>query len=99
LAGASGLTDIPIRPRLSVSTAEAAVWAATRSVGAARVLHYQCIDAVRDGALEIVLAKFEVAPLPVHMLHAARGELPSKMRVFLDFATPRLRESLLALGS
>jgi DNA-binding transcriptional LysR family regulator len=88
--------DVPIRPRLSVSTAEAAVWAAAKGVGATRVLHYQCADAVRDGSLRIVLADFEVAPLPVHLLHAARGELPSKMRVFLDFAAGRLRERLIA---
>jgi DNA-binding transcriptional LysR family regulator len=94
---AGSTIDVPIRPRLSVSTAEAAVWAAAKGVGATRVLHYQCADAVRDGSLRIVLADFEVAPLPVHLLHAARGELPSKMRVFLDFAAGRLRERLIAL--
>lgn len=94
---AGSTIDVPIRPRLSVSTAEAAVWAAAKGIGATRVLHYQCADAVRDGSLRIVLADFEVAPLPVHLLHAARGELPSKMRVFLDFAASRLRERLIAL--
>ncbi len=89
--------NVPIRPRLSVSTAEAAVAAAVQAVGVTRVLHYQCADAVRDGSLQIVLADFEVAPLPVHLLHAARGALPSKMRVFLDFAADRLRQRLLAL--
>jgi DNA-binding transcriptional LysR family regulator len=58
-----------------------------------RVLHYQCADAVRDGSLRIVLEDFEVPPLPVHLLHAARGALPAKMRVFLDFAAERLRQS------
>ncbi|KIT81806.1 LysR family transcriptional regulator, partial [Staphylococcus aureus] len=53
---APGSVDVPIRPRLSVSTAEAAVWAAEQGVGLVRVLHYQCADAVRDGALRIVLA-------------------------------------------
>ena len=90
-------TDVPIRPRLSVSTAEAAVWAAAQGVGVTRVLHYQCADAVRDGSLRIVLEDFEVPPLPVHLLHAARGALPAKMRVFLDFAAERLRQRLAAL--
>ncbi|WP_459697549.1 LysR family transcriptional regulator [Acidisoma sp. C75] len=89
--------DLPIRPRLSVSTAEAAVWAAVHDVGATRVLHYQCADALRDGSLRIVLADFEVEPRPVHLMHAGRGALPSKMRVFLDFAAGRLRERLAAL--
>lgn len=89
--------DVPIRPRLIVSTAEAAVWAAARGVGVTRVLHYQCAEAVRDGQLRIVLPTFEIAPHPVHLLHARRGALPSKMRVFLDFATARLRDRLAAL--
>jgi DNA-binding transcriptional LysR family regulator len=95
--GAKETIDAPIRPRLTVSTAEAAVSAATDGVGVTRVLHYQCADAVRDGSLRILLADFEVEPLPVHLLHAGRGALPSKTRVFLDFAASRLRERLAAL--
>jgi DNA-binding transcriptional LysR family regulator len=94
---AKGTTDVPIRPRLSVTTAEAAVWAASEGVGATRVLHYQCADAVRDGSLRIILADFEVEPLPVHLLHAGRGELPTKTRFFLNFAAQRLRARLSSL--
>lgn len=96
-AGGEAAFSVPVRPRLAVSTAEAAVWAATRDVGATRVLHYQCADAVRAGALRIVLPGFEVAPVPVHLIHAGRGALPFRMRLFLDFATARLRERLAAL--
>ena len=92
-----GSIDVSIRPRLSVSTAEAAVWAAIQGVGVTRVLHYQCADGVRDGSPQIILSDFEIQPLPVHLLHAGRGALPSKMRVFLDFATSRLRERLTSL--
>ena len=94
-----GTTDVPIRPRLSVTTAEAAVWAASEGVGATRVLHYQCADAVNDGSLRIMLADFEIEPLPVHLLHAGRGALPSKMRVFLNFAAGRLREAEFPLAA
>ena len=86
-----------IRPRLSVTTAEAAVWAASQAVGATRVLHYQCADALRDGSLRIILADFEVEPLPVHLLHAGRGTLPTKTRFFLDFAANRIRGRLASL--
>jgi DNA-binding transcriptional LysR family regulator len=95
--GMTGGIDLLIRPRLSVSTAEAAVSAAIDGVGVTRVLHYQCADAVRDGSLRIILEHYEVEPLPVHLMHAGRGALPSKMRVFLDFATGRLRERLTSL--
>ena len=97
LKGPKGTTDVPIRPRLSVTTAEAAVWASSEGVGATRVLHYQCADAVRDGLVRIILADFEVEPLPVHLLHAARGALPTKTRFFLDFAAQRLRGRLSSL--
>jgi DNA-binding transcriptional LysR family regulator len=97
LKDAKGATDVPIRPRLSVTTAEAAVWAASEGVGATRVLRYQCADAVRDGSLRIILAEFEVEPLPVHLLHAGRGALPTKARFFLDFAAQRLRARLSSL--
>lgn len=92
--GAKARVDVPIRPRLSVSTAEAAVSAAVQGVGATRVLHYQCADALRDGSLRLILADFEVAALPIHLMHAGRGALPSKARVFLDFAAGRLKERL-----
>ncbi len=97
LKDGKGSVDVPIRPRLSVSTAEAAVWASAHGVGVTRVLHYQCADAVRDGSLRIILADYEVEPLPVHLIHARRGTLPSKVRVFLDFATARLRDRLTSL--
>jgi len=89
--------EVPIRARLTVTTAEAAVWAARHGVGVTRVLHYQCAAPAREGSLRIILAKYEIEPLPVHLLHAARGALPSKMRVFLDFAASRLRASLKSL--
>ena len=88
---------ITIRPRLSVSTAEAAVWAAIQAVGVTRVLHYQCAEAVSDGSLRLILPDYELAPLPVHLVHAARGVLPLKMRVFLDFAGARMRDMLKSL--
>jgi DNA-binding transcriptional LysR family regulator len=97
LKDAKGATEMPIRPRLSVTTAEAAVWAAAQSMGTTRVLHYQCADAVRDGSLRIILTDFELEPLPVHLIHAGRGTLPWKMRVFLEFAAGRVRERLRSL--
>lgn len=86
--------EVPVHQRLTVTAAEAAVAAAIAGVGTTRVLHYQCGDAVAAGSLRLVLEDFEPEPMPVHLVHAARGTMPLKMRAFLDFAAPRLRQHL-----
>ncbi|WP_138510415.1 LysR family transcriptional regulator [Maricaulis alexandrii] len=97
--GADGKTrDVSPQPRLTVSAAAPAIQAACDGVGVTRVLSYQCAEAVQTGQLRILLDDHEPARLPVHLLHAARGTLPTKMRVFLDFAKTRLRERLTALA-
>jgi DNA-binding transcriptional LysR family regulator len=81
-------------PRLSVTTAEAAVRAALRHVGVTRLLHYQAADAIRAGTLRILLEPFEPKPLPVSLVHVARGQMPLKMRRFMDFCAARLKQVL-----
>jgi DNA-binding transcriptional LysR family regulator len=85
--------DVPIRPRLSVTTTEAAADAASLSVGVTRLLHYQAVEAIQRGALQIILEAYEPEPSPVHLVHVSRGQMPLKMRRFLDLAAPRLREA------
>ena len=93
-SGKSELT-IPIRSRVSVNTAEAAIDAAIASVGVTRVLSYQVAGAVRAGSLAIALRDFELEPWPVSLVHSGQSLLPLKVRAFLDFAAPRLRARLL----
>lgn len=92
--GSNAPLDVDITARLAVNTPEAAAAAAMRGVGVARLLHYQAAPALRQGALQIVLAEYEPEPAPVHLVHAARGQMPLKMRRFLDVAAPRLRQEL-----
>lgn len=83
--------SVPIRSRLTVNTAEAAISAAVLGVGLVRVLSYQVAQALQDDTLRVVLDNFEAAPLPVYLVHKGQAPLPLKLRAFLDFATPRLR--------
>jgi DNA-binding transcriptional LysR family regulator len=92
--GRRGTHNVSPKARLTVNTAEAAIDAALASVGITRVLSYQITRAVKEGKLRIVLRDFEPEPLPVHVIHAAQGLMPLKMRRFLDFAVPRLRRIL-----
>ena len=84
-------TPVPVRPRLVVNAAEAAIDAAISGLGVTRVLSYQIAQAQRDGTLVRVLAAFEPAPMPVSLVYPDQGRLPLKLRAFLDFAAPRLR--------
>jgi DNA-binding transcriptional LysR family regulator len=92
--GSDAALEIPIVPRLAVTTTEAAAQAAIEGVGFTRLLHYQVADPVVRGELRIVLEIYEPKPAPVHLVHASRGRMPLKMRRFLDFAAPRLRQAL-----
>ena len=87
-------TLVAMAPRLSVTTVEAAIRAALLHVGIIRLFHYQVADAVKAGSLRIVFEPFEPDPAPVNVVHVARGQMPLKMRSFLDFALPRLRRRL-----
>jgi DNA-binding transcriptional LysR family regulator len=86
--------SVPIHSRLVVNTATAAIDAAIAGVGITRVLSYQVASAVRGGALTVVLTEFEPTPWPVSLVYAGGRLLPLKLRVFLDFAAPRLRAGL-----
>lgn len=91
--GSHASIEVAIQPRLSVTTAEAAAEAAVRGVGVTRLLHYQVADSLERGALKLILKSFEPTPAPVHLVHASHGQMPVKMRRFLDFAAPRLRRA------
>jgi DNA-binding transcriptional LysR family regulator len=84
----------PVRSRLSVNTAEAAIDGAAAGLGVTRVLSYQVAQAVLDGRIQIVLAEYEPAPSPVSLIHAGHELTPLKVRMLLDFAVPRLRARL-----
>jgi DNA-binding transcriptional LysR family regulator len=85
---------VPVRSRLVVNTADAAIDAARAGVGIARALSYQVEPACRSGELMIVLEPYEPEPRPVSLIYPGQGRMPLKLRAFLDFATPRLKARL-----
>ncbi len=86
--------DVPIRSRLVVNTAEAAIAAAEAGLGVTRVLSYQIADALGHGRLATALASFEPEPWPVSFVYPQRGLAPQKLRAFLGFAAPRISRVL-----
>lgn len=92
--GARSERTVPVRTRLVVNTAEAAIEAAIAGVGVTRVLSYQVAQAVKTADLQIVLEDFEGAPTAINLVHVGQSRLPLKTRAFLDAAAPRLRAAL-----
>ncbi|OYU33573.1 LysR family transcriptional regulator [Novosphingobium sp. PASSN1] len=87
-------SNIPIRPRLSANTARAVIDAALAGAGIARVLSYQVARDIAEGRLVEVLGSYQNEALPVHLVHSGQPMLPLKLRAFLDFAAPRLKDRL-----
>lgn len=95
---ASEIYTVADTPRLLVSSPDAAADAAIDGAGATLLLEHDVAAAVNAGKLRIVLNKFELEPVPVHLVHASRN-MPVKLRSFIDFAVPRLRKALSNFGT
>ena len=83
------------RSRLSVNTIDAAIDAALSGAGLVRAVSYQIAEHVRAGRLALVLENFEPKARPVHLVYDAQNRLPLKLRAFVDFVVPRLRQRLI----
>ncbi|WP_061178872.1 LysR family transcriptional regulator [Caballeronia pedi] len=89
---------LAVKPRLEVTSPDAAVSAAADDAGITYVFEHDADEALRNGQLDILLPQFEIEPVPVHMVHVSRNLMPIKLRHFIDFAGPLLRESLSRFG-
>ena len=85
---------ITVRPRLVVSNPEAAFDAVRAGIGLGRGASYYVGAAIEAGTLTTVLDEFHLPTRPVSFVYHAGRFIPIKLRVFLDFAAPRLKARL-----
>ena len=83
-----------IDPRLIVTTASGGIDAAIAGAGLVQTLCYQVAEQVRGGRLKLLLQDFEPPYVPVNIVYPSGRLMPAKLRVFMDFITPRLRKRL-----
>lgn len=83
--------SVRMRPRLVVTSNDAALDAAVSGLGVTRLLSYQVADAVERGTLCLLLQEFEEEPWPVHLVHREGRHGSAKVRAFIDIAAERLR--------
>ncbi len=84
-------TLIRMKPRLTVTSNDAAIAAASAGLGIARLLSYQVADEVAAGRLQVILAEYEEAPWPIHILHRESKYGSTKVRTFIDMLAEHLR--------
>jgi DNA-binding transcriptional LysR family regulator len=75
------LLPIPIRPRMVVNSAAAAVESAIAGHGITRVMSYQAAGAVKAGELVVLLTQHEPPPIPVHLVSPSAGSRTVKQRL------------------
>ncbi|HEY6877379.1 MAG TPA: LysR family transcriptional regulator [Polyangiales bacterium] len=92
-----GEERIAFRPALLTSSADAAIGHAERGGGVAMALSYQVVDAVRTGALRVLLPKYEPAPLPIQLVYPASRLVSASLRAFIALAVDGRSWSFVAL--
>lgn len=79
-----GHVDIALRPRLIVTSDDAAIAAATRGLGVVRAFTYQVSSHFANGTLKRVLARYDEAPCPVYVLCREDNAKTPKVSDFLS---------------
>jgi DNA-binding transcriptional LysR family regulator len=86
LSSAVTTSGSPHTPRFATNVADAAIWHAEHNGGLTCVLAYQAAEAIAAGRLKVVLAEFELPPLPIHLVYPTSRLLSAKVRAFIDLA-------------
>ena len=89
----AGEQSVKIRPRLTVTSNDAAVEAAVEHLGITRLLSYQVAQEIADGRLVTLLDEFELPASPIHIVHRSGPYSPSKVRAFIDLMAESLRSN------
>jgi DNA-binding transcriptional LysR family regulator len=82
--GAGGSITVPLNPRFSTNSADAAIDHAARAGGIASVYRYQVSAALSDGRLVEILPNLASEEVPVQALFPTTRLLSNKVRAFLD---------------
>jgi DNA-binding transcriptional LysR family regulator len=83
---------VRLTPRLLVNDIEAMLLAARAGHGVARALSYQVVEELAAGSLVRLLADFEPAPEPVHLVFSGGGMIRPSVKRFVEYAAAYLAQ-------
>ena len=86
-----GHRNLRIQARLTVTSNDAILDAAKQGFGIARLLSYQVAEALANKELVLLLEDYELAPLPIHVIHREGRNASAKVRTFVDLIAASLR--------
>jgi DNA-binding transcriptional LysR family regulator len=86
--------SVPVSGNLELNHAAPAAEACAAGLGFGRFISYQVMPLVARGRLRIVLAEFQVPPLPLSIVYPHARLLPSRTRLFVDWMKRELRAAL-----
>lgn len=82
---------VRVKPRLTVTSNDAAIEAAVAGLGVTRLISYQIAPELQSGQLKILLSEYEFPALPIHILHREGRNSSTKVRAFIDLVAERLK--------
>jgi DNA-binding transcriptional LysR family regulator len=85
---------VPVQSRLVVGNLDSACDAARAGMGITMAFSYNVAAFVKAGTLTRLLDTYQPAPRPVSLVYSSSRFMPIKLRAFLDFAIPQLKEGL-----
>lgn len=89
--------SVSLTPRFEINDAAAAISAAEAGDGITFALSYMVAEGIRQGRLTTVLDDLAPPSTPVHLVFPQSRLMAPKLRSFIDFAAPRLKNALAAL--
>jgi len=86
--------SVSFMPKLEINDAISAIAAAEAGDGITVALSYMVAEQIRRGSLVQVLTDVTPPAAPVHVVFPQSRLLAPKLRAFVDFAAPRLKQAL-----
>ncbi len=83
--------SVRLTPRLSCSTTQAAIRAASLGLGLTRCMSHEAHAELSSGNLQVVLQDYAAPGLPVQLIYREGRRAAARVRTFVDFVVPRLR--------